>query len=94
MIFEWDEKKSQSNKEKHGIDFASARSLWMDDGRIEIELPFADENRWVLLARAQGKIWAAVFTMRKETIRLICVRRARKKEVQLYEEKTIGRDSR
>ncbi|NPA51106.1 MAG: BrnT family toxin, partial [Epsilonproteobacteria bacterium] len=30
MEFEYDEKKSQINKLKHGIDFEEAKKLWMD----------------------------------------------------------------
>ncbi|SPD74523.1 hypothetical protein PITCH_A2360009 [uncultured Desulfobacterium sp.] len=40
MKFEWDKKKSLSNKAKHGIDFNAAKSLWEDDNRIEIQSPY------------------------------------------------------
>lgn len=36
MIFEYDPSKSQSNKEKHGIDFDEAQVLWQDPERLEI----------------------------------------------------------
>jgi uncharacterized DUF497 family protein len=36
MKFEWDDDKSQSNMEKHGIDFETAKTLWSDENRIEI----------------------------------------------------------
>jgi hypothetical protein len=32
MKFEWDEDKSRINKAKHGIDFETARNLWLDEG--------------------------------------------------------------
>jgi uncharacterized protein len=87
MPFEWDDQKSPDNKEKHGIDFEAAKSLWLDDRRVEIEMAFPDEKRWALIAKIEGKTWTAIYTVRGETIRLISVRRARPKEVRLYEEK-------
>ena len=91
MRFDWDDRKSQANREKHGIDFETAKSLCLDDRRVEIEMAFPDEKRWALIAKVQGKTWTAIYTVRSETIRLISVRRARIKEVRLYEEKTAGR---
>jgi uncharacterized protein len=90
MTFDWDGRKSLANREKHGIDFETAKSLWLDDRRVEIEMTFPDEKRWALIARVQGKTWTAIYTVRDETIRLISVRRSRTKEVRLYEEKTVG----
>ena len=45
MEFEWDENKSNSNKNKHGIDFSTAKHLWDDRNRIEIEVPYPLEHR-------------------------------------------------
>jgi len=90
MRFEWDGQKSLANREKHGIDFETAKSLWLDDKRVEIEMTFPDELRWALIAKLQGKTWTAIYAMRNETIRLISVRRSTAKEVRLYEEKTAG----
>ncbi|MBM4045702.1 MAG: hypothetical protein FJ279_11350 [Planctomycetes bacterium] len=36
MEFEFDPKKSESNKQKHGIDFLEAQALWQDTDRIEV----------------------------------------------------------
>ncbi len=87
MIFEWDERKNSANKDKHGIDFETAKALWLDDNRIEIEAPHPIEERRIVIARLHGKLWTAVYTVRGEsTMRLISVRRSRQKEVALYEE--------
>jgi len=88
MKFEWDSKKSLTNRKKHGIDFDTAKSLWLDEDRVEIEVAFPDEKRWALLAGFEGKTWTAIYAVRKETIRIISVRRARPKEEKLYEQKT------
>ncbi|ADH86529.1 BrnT family toxin [Desulfurivibrio alkaliphilus] len=85
MKFEWDAGKSVSNQEKHGIDFETAQRLWRDESRIEIQAPYPVEDRWILLGRLHGKIWAMVYTMRGDSVRIISVRRARKREVELYE---------
>ena len=36
MEFEFDEHKSQLNKDKHGLDFVEAQKLWNDPDLIEI----------------------------------------------------------
>ena len=59
-----EQKKSLLNKEKHGIDFEAATQLWVDKNRIEIQTAFPDENRSVLIARIENRLWAAIFTER------------------------------
>ena len=86
MEFEWDLDKSRSNLVKHGIDFDTAKNLWLDEDRIEIWAPHPVENRGIIIGQHQNKLWTAIFTMRGTTIRIISVRRARKKEAKLYEE--------
>ncbi len=85
MIFEYDIKKSLSNKQKHGIDFEEAKSLWNDDKMVEIKTFYEDEERFINIGKIGTKVYAAVTTYRKENIRIISVRRARKKEVDIYE---------
>jgi hypothetical protein len=86
MKYEWDENKSRLNKEKHGIDFNAATNLWNDKDRIEIQTTFPDEDRSILIAKIENKLWAAIYTKRNDVIRIISVRRARKKETMLYEQ--------
>ena len=84
MRFEYDPKKSASNKDKHGIDFDAAQALWDDDDRLEVEARFDGEVRFLLIGRIGERMWTAVFTLRAEAIRLISVRRARDDEVRHY----------
>ena len=86
MEYEWDENKSRLNKEKHGIDFNAATNLWNDKDRIEIQTTFPDEDRSILIAKIENKLWAVIYTKRNDVIRIISVRRARKKETMLYEQ--------
>jgi len=90
MEFEWDERKNRRNKNKHGIDFKTAMKLWNDKNRIEIKTPFPIENRSILIGKIDKKLWSAIFTLRSNAIRIISVRRARKKEAKLYEQKETG----
>ena len=83
--FEFDPRKSQSNLEKHGIDFESAKALWQDSDLIEIGANVSDEPRWLVIGMIGDKHWSAVITRRTPNIRIISVRRARKAEVALYE---------
>lgn len=90
MNFDWDEEKSRTNQHKHGIDFESAKNLWLDEDRIEIHAPHPIENRRILIAKFHNKIWTAIYTIRDDTIRIISVRCARKREVYLYEKEKIS----
>ncbi|MBT4089488.1 MAG: BrnT family toxin [Deltaproteobacteria bacterium] len=86
MEFEYDPNKSESNKQKHGIDFEEAQDLWLDAYRLEIQARSDDEPRFALIAELNKKIWTAFFTVREKRIRFISVRRSRKGEKELYYE--------
>jgi len=85
MNFECDERKSESNKKKHGIDFTEAQALWDDPELLEIPLKTDDELRVQCVGRIDGKHWSAFITHRQDRIRIISVRRARTEERELYE---------
>ncbi len=89
MEFEFDPNKSTSNKVKHGIDFADAQALWLDSDRLEIPAKTSDEPRVVVIGQIGNKYWSAVITPRGKKARLICVRRSRKEEIEMYESKAI-----
>ncbi|MGH7952914.1 MAG: BrnT family toxin [Limisphaerales bacterium] len=86
MNFEFDAAKSAANRKKHGIDFVAAQELWQDIDRIDFPVDCTVESRSMMLAMLNGKLWAAVYTMRGASIRLISVRRARDNEKELYEQ--------
>jgi len=90
MQFEWDPEKSESNREKHGIDFQTAKGLWHDEFRIEIYAPHPVENRGIIIGKLHEKLWTAIYTMRGDAVRIISVRRSRKKEVEIYEKEKAG----
>jgi uncharacterized protein len=85
MEFEFDLKKSDSNKQKHGLDFYEAQALWRDPDLIEIPVQTIDEPRYLVIGTINGKLWSGVVTYRGDKIRIISVRRSRKEEVEIYE---------
>ena len=85
MKFEYDTNKSLLNKQKHGIDFEEAKLLWNDDKMVEIKTSFEDEERFINIGKINSKVYAVIITYRKENIRIISARRARKKEIEIYE---------
>ena len=84
MEFEFAPGKSESNREKHGIDFGGAQELWGDPNHIVVPARSITEDRYALIGRWKGKIWACIFTLRNENLRIISARRARKDEEAGY----------
>ncbi|MBP1670045.1 MAG: hypothetical protein H6Q21_2411 [Bacteroidetes bacterium] len=85
MPFEFDENKSILNRKKHGIDFIEAQNLWNDPERVIIPAREMDEIRNMIIGRIERTVWSAIYTIRKENIRIISVRKARENEKEIYE---------
>ncbi|MCX5895102.1 MAG: BrnT family toxin [Proteobacteria bacterium] len=85
MEFEFDPRKSQGNKAKHGIDFYEAQALWDDTDIIEIPVKTRDEPQFLVIGKISEKHWSGVITCRGEKIRIISVRRSREEEIDIYE---------
>ena len=85
MKFEFKLEKSETNKQKHGIDFREAQVIWDDPDRMEIPAKITDEPRFLIIGKIGDKHWSGVITYRGEHVRMISVRRSRKEEVDLYE---------
>ena len=85
MKFEFDPKKSDANKTKHGIDFIKAQELWNDIDYLEIPAKTTDESRFLVIGKIGEKHWTGIITYRNENIRIISMRRARNEEIELYE---------
>lgn len=85
MEFEWDNEKNNSNIEKHGIDFADA-VLIFGNPILEFEDDRKDygEKRFFGIGIVQNIEISVVYTKRKNNIRRISARRARKDERQKY----------
>ena len=85
MRYEYDENKSLSNKQKHGIDFEKAKVLWSDDRLLEIKTSFSNEKRYINIGKIEKKFYTVVTTYRNDRIRIISARRSRQKEIEIYE---------
>lgn len=85
MNFEYDPAKSTANLAKHGIDFDQAQALWQDPWLLEVPAKTEGEPRFLSIGRLGRQHWAAIWTPRGAAIRIISVRRARKEEVDRYE---------
>jgi uncharacterized DUF497 family protein len=85
MEFEFDTKKSDINKNKHGIDFIKAQELWYDADLLEIPAKTSDEARFLVIGKIDDKHWTGIITYRNDIIRIISVRRARNEEIEVYE---------
>lgn len=89
MKYEWDENKCKANIAKHDVDFISAEEFdWSTaievlDDRIEY-----DEDRWIAIGLIGNRLHILIYTMRVDTIRIISLRKANKREREFYEEKT------
>lgn len=85
MEFEFDPKKSENNKKKHGIGFDETQALWNDLDLMEIPVKTSNEPRFLVIGKISEKHWSGIITYRSGKIRIISVRRSRKEEVELYE---------
>lgn len=83
--FEFDEAKSLANLGKHGIDFETAKALWLDPKRREVPARSEGEPRSAVIGLVGGKHWTAFITYRGSKVRLISVRRSRPREVARYD---------
>lgn len=85
MIFEFDPRKSEANRLKHGVDFDEAQRLWDDDDRVMVIASYPDERRFLTVGMIDGKPWTAIWTERGDAIRIISARRSRREEASLYD---------
>ena len=87
MQITWDPGKAASNRQKHGIDFADATTVFDDDYFVSQEdLTAQEEQRFTGTGMdAYGRIVTVVYTvLREDDIRLISARRATRRETSYY----------
>jgi uncharacterized DUF497 family protein len=89
IAFEWDRGKDSANRQKHGVGFAEASTVFDDPLSITIADPdhAIDEERFVIVGMSSKRsLLIVVHTIRGERIRLISARSATKHERRNYEE--------
>ncbi len=86
MNYEWDPAKAGANRVKHGVRFADAVFVFLDDAALTIDDPHPDEERYVTIGMdALARLLVVVWTWRGEAmIRLISARRATRREREQY----------
>lgn len=90
MEFEWDPKKAEANRRKHGIEFLDAVIVFDDDRGITLQDEYPTEERYVTFGMdAQGRVLAVCRALRGNTIRIISARKATSRERAQYEGKRI-----
>ena len=88
LFFEWDNRKAQSNKRKHGITFEEASTVFGDPLSSTIPDPghSVSEDRYVTLGLSvNNKLIVVVHTDRDDIIRIISARAATRYEREQYE---------
>jgi uncharacterized protein len=92
MRFEWDEKKSRANREKHRISFETAIEVFEDPLADVVRDPSVSaEERFRIVGRLKNLfVVLVVHTYRvqggEEVIRIISARKATPRERRVYEE--------
>jgi uncharacterized protein len=86
LDFEWDENKNKSNIKKHGIGFEQAKEIF---STVHIIIPAKSEieNRYIIIGKYQDVLYIAIiYTERNNVTRIISARRAKTKEIELFEQ--------
>ncbi|MGC1417705.1 MAG: BrnT family toxin [Candidatus Acidiferrum sp.] len=91
LRFDWDERKNQSNRVKHGVWFEEAESVFSDPHARLFDDPehSEEEDRFLLLgvsSAARPLVVVHCYRESDSAVRIISARKATKKEVRFYEE--------
>ncbi|OGR56557.1 MAG: hypothetical protein A3I11_06375 [Elusimicrobia bacterium RIFCSPLOWO2_02_FULL_39_32] len=85
--FEFDSQKSKRNKAVHGIDFLETQKLWAS-AHVLVRAKFVQgENRSAIIGEIGHKFYVAIFTERRDIVRIISCHRADRRWVRHYEQK-------
>jgi uncharacterized DUF497 family protein len=88
--FEWDPRKAETDRHKHGVEFLDAVIVFDDDRGITLLDENPTEERYVTFGMdAQGRVLAVSYTLRGNTMRIISARKATAREREQYEDKRI-----
>ncbi len=87
--FEWDEKKSRQNERKHGVSFAEAQTVFLDENALLYTDPdhSEDEDRFIMLGMSyqlRVLVVCHCYKIDDKVIRIVSARKANKKESTVY----------
>ena len=85
IFFQWDERKSRENKQKHKVSFEEAQTVFFDENAIRFFDPehSEDEDRFLMLGMSfslRVLVVCHCYQENESTIRLISARKANKHE--------------
>ncbi len=90
LEFEWDQRKEERNRSKHGISFSEASTVFADPLELTIADPdhSSGEYRFLSIGQsASGRLLVVSYTERSDNhIRIISTRKAAKTEHKYYEQ--------
>jgi hypothetical protein len=84
--YEWDRWKARVNREKHGVKFLDATSVFQDIHSIMVPDESQGEDRYITIGMdGSGRILVVVHTWRGKRVRIISARLANRKERRQFE---------
>ena len=85
MHYEFDPAKDESNFDKHGLSLADADGFEWDTAMVheDIRIPYA-EPRFQAVGYIGERLHVMVFCLRAESVRVISLRKANKREEDRY----------
>jgi hypothetical protein len=89
MDYEWDDGKASSNREKHGVSFDEAATVFLDP--LALSGPDPDhsheEDRYITFGHSSlGRLLCVCHTHRPGVVRIISARQVTRSEREMYEE--------
>ena len=88
---EWDDAKSKHCEEQRGFNFEYAAQALHDPERLihEDKRFHYGEQRFQLVGKIEGRVFVIVYALRGQITRIISARKANKREVKRYENRTL-----
>ena len=89
LNFEWNEQKATINKNKHGVSFEEANTVFADPLSLTIDDPLhsRSEQRFIIIGRSiRQRTVVVIYVERRNNIRIISARLATSREKKTYEE--------
>jgi len=88
MIYEWDDAKNRGNSAKHGLDFSDAELVFAGPCVTFVDSRFDyGEERFVTLGLLAGRLVAIAHAPRGEATRIISMRKANRREQEIYQKR-------
>ena len=93
MKYQWNPGKNARNKAKHGVGLEAAEDFdWQTAVEIFDNRDDYGEDRWVAFGFIGVALYVMAYTERGDTLRIISLRRATKKEEKIYAQGTPTTD--